>query len=305
MIQPMERQWEAADRFKALGAEIETSPSKIPWLIKQFLPDDRNSDITTIKVPSFAGECSEAMKGLRHLPHVERLYLTRQEIEDDDVAALSKLTKLRRLALWGNRLTDESAEQLASIPNLEVIDLKKNDFSWRALLAFEDRPDIEVRHDFAFESAKSEELEAMARLNNQSEKLTLEDYSPGMVAKAFQWFPNLKEFTHRDWTEFGKDDFQALIEASDRKLQFSLEGKPPLDSPGWLAAAKVLRPQRIRISGSRIPGYEQEHSVYISIGNSTWTLSAFGDFSDSEVTDFFSSATRLNLYEVASKIWTF
>jgi len=108
----MQRQWESADRFLALGAEIETQPSDLPWLVKQFLPADRNSNVTMLQLKR-SRDLGDALKGLKHLPHLERLYLTRDKIEDEDIVNFSHLKKLKRLALWGNRLTDASAAQLA------------------------------------------------------------------------------------------------------------------------------------------------------------------------------------------------
>ena len=202
-VQPMVRQWEAVDRFVEQGAEIETRPSELSDLIKRFLPEDRNSDITMIKLNGCQGDISETMKGLRHLPHLERLYLTNLKLEDEDIADISQLVKLRRLALWCNKLTDASAASLASLPNLEVVDIQRNDMTWHTLREFQDRPDIVIFDDEIV--ANCADLEAIAqltiaKLNFRFRHLTLQDYSPGMVAKVFQarpfeGYPRLEDHT--------------------------------------------------------------------------------------------------------------
>ena len=285
MVQPMQRQWESADPFLAAGAEIETRPSNLPWLAKLFLPADRNSNITMIQFKDFA-DLGEAMKGLKHLPHLERLYLARQRLEDKDIVDIAKLKKLKRLALWGNRLTDASAAKLASLPNLEVLDLKKNNFSWRALLEFQDRPNVDVRHDFKFHQATSAELETMAQLNNQTEELTLQDYAPGAVPKAFQLLPKLNSFTHENWSNFDKADWQAVVTTGNqRHCRFNFHGDAPLDSSGWLAAGQLLHPNKIYISKKR---------VYFANEKSSYRLSTLGDFVDLKAPEFFSEVRELS-----------
>ena len=287
-VQPMQRQWEAVDRFLAVNAEIETSPSNLPWLAKQFLHADRSSDVTMIKLPPSFKDAGEAVKGLKHLPHLERLYLPRQRITDEDIAEFSKLKKLKRLALWGNQLTDASVQQLASLPNLEVIDLKKNQFTWRALLPFQDRPNVDVRHDFKFDNATSAELETMVHLNNQTRKLTLKDYAPGIVAKAFQWLPKLEHFAHQDWSNFDTDDWQTIAAFGEhRACHFSLEGDAPVELPGLSSAGQVLQPKKIRISGF------PNHKIHFKNGMSNYVLSAAGDLSDLESPDLFWGARDL------------
>ena len=70
LMQPMQRQWEAVDRFEALGATVESTPSNLPWRVKLFLVEDRNENVTMNQLPSkgHTGSISETMKGLKHLP---------------------------------------------------------------------------------------------------------------------------------------------------------------------------------------------------------------------------------------------
>ena len=296
-VQPMVRQWEAVDRFVEQGAEIETRPSELSDLIKRFLPEDRNSDITMIKLNGCQGDISETMKGLRHLPHLERLYLTNLKLEDEDIADISQLVKLRRLALWCNKLTDASAASLASLPNLEVVDIQRNDMTWHTLREFQDRPDIVIFDDEIV--ANCADLEAIAqltiaKLNFRFRHLTLQDYSPGMVAKVFQThpfegYPRLKELTLQDWENFNASDFHEVLEATHqfrRTIRFKGDTSP--ESPGWSNAIQIFRPDRVQIRT-----INQRHYISFAQGKGEIELSTSGNSSDLQLADLFQETTQL------------
>jgi len=286
-VQPMLRQWESVDRFVKVGARIQTRPSELPPLIKRFLPADRNSDITVMSL-KHRDNVDEAMKGLRHLTHLDRLYLPGLKIEDEDLVGISKLTKLRRLALWRNSITDASVGELASLPNLEVIDIKHTQMTWRSLLQFKQQPNLQVRHNFEFATSCAE-LETLAQLNERPDRLTLEDYSPGAVAKAFELFPNLKRFTHRKSERFTADDFQVILEVSKHsRCRFYLEGETVSNSLERLMAAQI-RPRQVdfySIEGKQAIGFE--------LGKGYCNLMSLGDFPIIQQPDFFAEATQLD-----------
>ncbi|QDV82606.1 leucine-rich repeat domain-containing protein [Planctomycetes bacterium TBK1r] len=79
--------------------------------------------------------------GIEHLESLERLYLNRTGIANDDVAELVKCKRLKRLSLWGNHnITSGAIEHLLTCPMLEALDVHETRINPSALGRLSDLP---------------------------------------------------------------------------------------------------------------------------------------------------------------------
>ncbi|WP_372896007.1 hypothetical protein [Stieleria sp.] len=79
--------------------------------------------------------------GIEHLESLERLYLNRTGIANDDVAELVKCKRLKRLSLWGNHnITSGAIEHLLTCPMLEALDVHETRINPSTLGRLSDLP---------------------------------------------------------------------------------------------------------------------------------------------------------------------
>jgi uncharacterized protein (TIGR01244 family) len=82
---------------------------------------------------------NEGLTGLKHLPRLQTLDLTDSTVDDAGMAHVASITGLRELLLGGTRVGDKGLESLQKLPNLEVLNLKFlpiTDVGARRLLEF-------------------------------------------------------------------------------------------------------------------------------------------------------------------------
>jgi len=121
-----ERQATAADAIAELGATITWEPVVPAWL--RWLPlAGRANRVVAVDLTERVFEKGR-LRPLAELPDIERLYLARSSVRDEDLEHVGKLTKLHRLALWRTDITTEGLGHLAGLGQLQVLDIHATRF---------------------------------------------------------------------------------------------------------------------------------------------------------------------------------
>jgi len=121
-----ERQATVADAIAELGATITWEPVVPAWL--RWLPlAGRANRVVAVDLTECVFEQGR-LQPLAELPDIERLYLARSSVRDEDLKHIGKLAKLRRLALWRTDVTTEGLGHLTGLGELEVLDIHADRF---------------------------------------------------------------------------------------------------------------------------------------------------------------------------------
>jgi Leucine Rich repeat len=97
-------------------------PSHAGWLAKR-LGVDYCGHVTDAWILGSATETQAAIEQVGSLTKLERLYLYRSTVGDDDLKALKTLTTLSQLTLGDTRITDAGLAHLAGLTRLTQLDL--------------------------------------------------------------------------------------------------------------------------------------------------------------------------------------
>lgn len=156
MAEPILRQWRSAGVLLDAGAMIETAPSSIPSWVKSLLPEGQCDNIVAVDFKR-QNATDAAIKALENLPHLQRLYLQRTNLQPAHIDSIVGLPEIKTLSVWGNSaLREDDIGKLAEIDSLELVDFHVNAantidrnpvLNWKVLLPFAERPDLRVKHD--------------------------------------------------------------------------------------------------------------------------------------------------------------
>lgn len=139
------RQHRAAERLEGYGAKITYHRSPVawvPWL------GDKVRDVEAVDL-SHRNPDAEAIQLLIRFPRLQRLYLARTQVSDDELTVIARLRNLRRLAVWGTRIRDPGVEALAGLENLQALDVHATSLSEKSLDTFATLPQLrELKFDF-------------------------------------------------------------------------------------------------------------------------------------------------------------
>ena len=145
MVRQTQSQWDAVRHLKERGVRVETSPSDTYDWVKRFLPEGETENVNALFFRNGGHLQPGDLECLRHLPHLKRLYLEGCDVSDADVKLIGKHRPLERLALWRNeRLTNASAEHLARLENLRMLDIHTTGINWRTNAHFSKRQGLKV-----------------------------------------------------------------------------------------------------------------------------------------------------------------
>jgi len=228
VFQPLQEQWKAAEILKAHHATIETHPPHLyPW-VSCWLPEGKRRNIKTVGLkrekwgPTYRLDDSGA-EALTKLPYLEKLYLERAGVTDEQIEHIAKIKSIQRLSLWGNQITKVSIESLAKMPNLQVIDLKDNPVGWTDLTPFGKRPDIEVRYDHTVFRMTPAQVETLGQTGLLINGLILQNPTPSEVIRAIESLQGLR-FLIIGSAENLPDDF--VESAADHLLALPIRKRP-------------------------------------------------------------------------------
>lgn len=127
------RQHQAAQQLRqANKARVSYHRSLAPWLpiAGDLLRDVEAVDLSHCRVDE------ETFKLLLRFPRIQRLYIARAGVTNDDLALIGKLRSLKRLSLWHNAIDGRGIEKLANLKQLEVLDVHGNRLHERSLETF-------------------------------------------------------------------------------------------------------------------------------------------------------------------------
>ena len=126
MVTAYEGQATAAEEITKLSGWITSEPAVPDWL--RWLPlADRCNKVVAVNLQE-RDFPEGSLQSLAQLPDVERLYLARSSVSDNDLEYVGKLTNLRRLSLWRTDITSEGLKQLEGLSDLRLLDIHGNRF---------------------------------------------------------------------------------------------------------------------------------------------------------------------------------
>ena len=218
-VEPVRKQWAAVDPLLDRGAQVETSPSKLPEWMKKLLPTGKTENIEALFFKNTTKLTSDDLKCLSRLPHLKRLYLERSGLDDQGVAWIAACPSIERLSIWGNsKVTNKTAPILASLPNLKLIDLHDTGMNWRTMIEFDEKPQTKVVEDFRFYALKSSELEVLAKINNKAGSLDIKGADATTIPRTISLFPYISYFNITGSDALTQDNIQLV--KSHRRLQY-------------------------------------------------------------------------------------
>jgi hypothetical protein len=191
-IESLRRQWKAAEPLIELGVTIETIPAELPRWMTAILPTGQDGHIESVDF-NRRRLTDEAVVALTQLPRLQRLYMERTYANDQHCVEIAKIKSLRRLALWGNQVSDRGAKLLASLPDLEIVDLTLTGVTWRTDLFYQDYPHIKLRGNYLgfVYQADGSEIEELAKLSLPVQFIELRDASDSDIRRAIDSLPSL------------------------------------------------------------------------------------------------------------------
>ena len=136
VVAPINQQWRAIHPLLDAGVSIETRSNGLPKWTSILFPSGQTSHIISADFNSHP-VAVDAIRELRELPFLERLYLERADITDEHLREVAQLKSLRRISIWRTNVTDKGIKQLAKLPNLEFVDFHGTGGTWRSMLAFQ------------------------------------------------------------------------------------------------------------------------------------------------------------------------
>ena len=218
-VEPVRNQWAAVDPLLERGAQVETSPSKLPNWMKQFLPTGQTENIEALFFKNTTKLTSDDLKCLARLPHLKRLYLERSGLDDEGVAWIPACPSIERLSIYGNsKVTNKSDSILASLPNLKLIDVHDTGMNWRTMIGFYETSQTKVIEDFRFWKVKNSELEVLAKINNRPTSLDITGAVATTIPRMIRLFPNISYVNIAGSDALTPDNIQLV--KSHRRLQY-------------------------------------------------------------------------------------
>jgi hypothetical protein len=119
---PICRQQAAIREIELLGGKVEMRRNTTDWL-RRLLGDDWGRCLDDVAVVSFFG-CQIAdddLHGLNRLTRIERLWLGGNGITNAGLEHLRELTSLETLDLWGTRISDAGLAHVGNLPRLKTL----------------------------------------------------------------------------------------------------------------------------------------------------------------------------------------
>ena len=191
-VEPVRDQWAAVKPLLDRGANVQTSPSKLPGWMKSVLPTGQTENIADLFFNYTKKLKSDDLKCLARLPHLKRLYLEQSGLDDAGVAWVADCPTIELLSVGDNySISNKSVETLASLPNLTTLNIESTGMNWRAMTEFQKKPQLLVAQNFRFSDAQNSELETMAEIDNTNRALTVSGSDETTIPRAIRLFPNL------------------------------------------------------------------------------------------------------------------
>jgi formylglycine-generating enzyme required for sulfatase activity len=114
------QQWGAIQTLRDLGWVVtcDPTPSGPAWARKVF-GDEMFHDAVAVDSPP--GASDDEMEHLGHMPELERVYISGENVTDVGVSRLAGFPKLKIVCLSGTSVGDDGARQLERLENLEQL----------------------------------------------------------------------------------------------------------------------------------------------------------------------------------------
>lgn len=125
MVRSNALQHRAAMELEAKGAELTWRPIEPAWwrtVLQRVLEPALARQCIAVHA-EHAGLEDADLAWVRHLPHLEKLYLADNPIGDQGLVHLRGLRNLERLSLWGTEITDDGMRHVGQLKSLKVLDI--------------------------------------------------------------------------------------------------------------------------------------------------------------------------------------
>ena len=134
-VRSFRSQAEAAEQLREVGAAIETRAGAPAWMCWLF-GGDRFQNVVMVHLEHQKFKAQD-LAPLRHLPHLEQLYLAASSVDDVGLAHVRGLRKIKRMSLWKTNVTDDGMANLAGLTSVEVLDIHYTKLSDECLVHLE------------------------------------------------------------------------------------------------------------------------------------------------------------------------
>ena len=234
-IWPIQSQWRAAGAIFDVGGTVETSPSDFPKWLHWTQPEGQTDNIEVVRI-DHKPVSNSSIRALKHFPCLKRLYLERSELQPEHLDQIAKLESIERLSIWGNPdLTNKDIIKLSALKKLKVLDITAlPGATWRCVIPFANRPDLEIRHHFDFrlnlQAGEANHLAAVQTFADNATHVTTQNLDEADIPTYLRQMKSLKRLWVHSSKKFDTDLIPKLLQfepVSDLFIEFAENGRSP------------------------------------------------------------------------------